>query len=46
MNLASIIILCIVVGLFAVSIVCSKSTSAKSCNGNCVECEFRCNKEK
>lgn len=42
MNLASIIVLCIVVGLLVVSVVYTKNTKSSSCCGRCAECEFQC----
>lgn len=42
MNLASIIVLCIVAGLFAISVAHVKRAKASKCNGNCAECAFRC----
>ena len=45
MNLASIIVLCIVVGLFGLSVVCSKETSMGECWRDCAECEFQCSRK-
>lgn len=41
MNFASIIVLCIVAGLFVISTIRSKKTQTDKCNGNCAECAFR-----
>ncbi len=45
MNLASIIVLCIVVGLFGLSVVCFKNTSMGKCCGDCAECGFQCSRK-
>ncbi|MDE6639077.1 MAG: FeoB-associated Cys-rich membrane protein [Acetatifactor sp.] len=46
MNLASILVICIVAGLLAFSIVRSRKNKADECSGGCGDCAFRCNRQK
>ena len=42
MNLASIVVLCIVAGLLILSIAYSRKKGINRCNGNCVGCGVHC----
>lgn len=42
MNLASIMVLCIVLGLLIISIIVSRKEKIGKCNGNCLECGHQC----
>lgn len=46
MNLASILVICIVAGLLALSIVRSRKNKADECGGSCGACAFRCGRQK
>lgn len=44
MNAASILVICIVVGLLIFSVTWSWKGKTDECGGNCAECIFRCKK--
>ncbi len=46
MNLASILVICLVAGLLALSIVRGRKNKTDECGGSCGECAFRCNRQK
>lgn len=46
MNLASIVVLCIVAGLLPLSIIYARRKGINECNGNCAECSAYCTDKK
>lgn len=40
MNIASILVICIVVGLLILAVVCSSKNKEGECGGNCSECKL------
>lgn len=44
MNIASIAILCIIVGLLILAVIFSRKNSKNQCDGNCSGCAFQCKK--
>ena len=46
MNLASIVVLCIVAGLLILSIAYSRKKGINGCNGNCTGCGVHCTDKK
>lgn len=42
MNLASIVVLCSVAGLFVLSVIVSRKNGTGHCDGNCVKCAGQC----
>lgn len=46
MNLASIVVLCIVAGLLILSIAYFRKKGINGCNGNCAECVVHCTDKK
>lgn len=40
MNVASILVICIVAGLLIIAVVCSRKNKEGECGGNCSECKL------
>lgn len=45
MNVASVLVICIVAGLLIVAVTGLRKNKTSECEGNCVGCAFQCGKK-